>query len=189
MTVAEVKLDPLLETFARAVAEAIDAVVPVAEAFVIGSAATGSFRAETSDLDLVAVVERPLGRDRHEVMRGLRALQPPVDLELVLYVTGSQPPAFELNVNEGEERPDEERFWFVLDAALAQETAVSVLRGRQWSSFFEPIGEERTRAAMQESLEWAERRPATDGFARRHVIRARHYLEHGEWITKEEARR
>jgi hypothetical protein len=41
--------------------------------------------------------------------------------------------------------------------------------------------------AAEELLGWAEERD--DEIARRHAVRARHYLDHGEWITKEEARR
>ena len=118
----------------------------------------------------------------------LRELESPVrDLELVVYVDGAQPPDFELNVNEGEERLDAETFWFVLDAALAQEHAVPLLHGRAWSEFFEPVSAERTRDAMQASLDWTGRQPPENAFARAHAARARHYLERGEWISKKEA--
>jgi predicted nucleotidyltransferase len=182
------ELDERTEAYAQAVTAAIDAIVPVLEAFALGSAATGSFDPATSDLDLVAVVGEPLGDRRQELLRSLRGLDPPVrDLELVVYVEGAQPPNYELNVNEGEERDGAEPFWFVLDAALAQERAVPLLHGRVWSDFFESVPPERTREAMQESLAWSERQPADDSFAHAHAARARHYLEHGEWITKKEA--
>jgi hypothetical protein len=42
---------------------------------------------------------------------------------------------------------------------------------------------------MNESLEWAERQPPDDEFARLHAARARHDLAHGEWITKRQATR
>jgi hypothetical protein len=71
-------------------------------------------------------------------------------------VEGAQPPNFELNAGGG----DESECWFVLDAAVAQDHALT-LRGRPWSEHFEPIPEERIRAAD---------------------------LEHGEWLSKPEAR-
>jgi predicted nucleotidyltransferase len=160
----------------------------VAEAFLIGSAAVGGFDATTSDLDVVVVVERPLD-DRAALVRGLRALQPPGrDLELVVYVAGSQPPEFELNFSGGDERPHEPYFWFVLDAAIAEQRSLALRHARSWSEFFEPIPEERIRAALKDSIAWSERQPVGDEFARLNAIRSRHRLEHGEWIAKQAAR-
>jgi predicted nucleotidyltransferase len=181
-------LDGRTEAYAREVVAAIGSAVPVVEAFALGSAAVGGFDPATSDLDLVVVVGEPLPESRPELLRALRELESPVrDLELVVYVEGAQPPDFAMNVNEGEERLDPETFWFVLDAALAQEHAVPLLHGRAWSEFFEPVSLERTREAMEASLAWTARQPASNRFARAHAARARHYLEHGEWITKKEA--
>jgi len=133
---------------------------------------------------VVAVVERPLGSHRRRVIEAIRALPCPVrDLELVLYVDGAQPPRFELNLNHGEET-DAESFWFVLDAAPAQEHAVPLLGGRRWTDVFARVEDEQIREAVRESLEWAEARD--DEFARVTATRSRHYLEHGEWISKSE---
>ena len=44
-----------------------------------------------------------------------------------------------------------------------------------------------TRRAAEEMLSWADQRD--DELARPHGVRARHYLEHGTWMTKAEARR
>jgi predicted nucleotidyltransferase len=191
MTVAErMHLDPRTAAYADEVVAQIEATVPLLEAFLLGSAATGGFRPGESDLDLTAVIERPLGSAKEVLLRRLRALHVPVrGLELVLYVEGSQPPDFELNVNDGNERADEPAFWFVLDAALAQEHAVPLAHGRPWSDFFAPVAPEQVRAAMRDSLEWTERQPADDEFARLHAVRARHYLEQSNWMTKEEAAR
>jgi len=105
------------------------------------------------------------------------------DLELVLYVEGAQPPSFDLNLNHA--RPtDAEPFWFVLDAALAQEHAVPLLRGRDWTDVFDRVDDARIREAVRESLQWAEARD--DEFARVTAARSRHYLEHGEWMSKAE---
>jgi predicted nucleotidyltransferase len=168
----------------------IDSHVPVVEAFLLGSGAVGGFDPRTSDVDLVVVVQRPFETERAEVVEQLAALKTPGrDLELVIYVEGSQPPDFELNLNVGVERPNEEAFWFVLDAASAQEHAIPVWGRRRWDEFFTPIAAERTREAMKESLTWAQRRPPKDDFARLHAARARHYLTHGQWITNKEANR
>src|SRR5262249_782737 len=150
--------------------------------------AVGGFDPRTSDLDLVVVVAHPLGDARRSLVADVGAIPCPVrDLELVVYVDGSQPQAYELNVNHGEERPDEEPFWFVLDAAIAQDHAVPLLKGRRWSDVFEAIPDDRIRDAMRESLARSERQPSGDESARLNAKRARHYLEHGEWISKDEA--
>jgi len=166
----------------------IDSYVPVLEAFLLGSGAVGAFDPSTSDIDLVVVIERALGSSRATVVAEVAALETPVrDLELVVYVEGRQPPDFELNLNGGEERPTEEPFWFILDAALGQEHAVPMWGHRQWRELFDPISPERTREAMQESLEWAQRQGPDNEFSRLQAVRARHYLATGRWITKAEA--
>ena len=189
MTVAErTYLDERTEAFVGEVLATIDAHVPIVEAFLLGSGAAGGFDPKTSDVDLVVVVGRALGVERAELVEGLAAMAPPGrSLELVLYVEGHQPPDYELNLNEGEERTSEEPFWFVLDAAIAQEHAVPMWGSRSWNDFFTAISAERTRQAMQESLEWAQARSPENEFARGHVVRARHYLDRGEWLTKKEA--
>ena len=174
-----------VETYAAEVVDAVDAVVPVAGAYVLGSALLGGFDPATSDLDVVVVVERPLDADeRAAVWRALDELPPPVrKLELVVYAAGARPPAYDLNYPDGDGEPG---FWFVLDAAIAQERA-RPLRGRPWRELLEPVTEAETRRAAEEMLRWAEERD--DELARPHAVRARHYLEHGEWMTKAEARR
>jgi predicted nucleotidyltransferase len=187
MTVAQ--LDAQASAFATEVIDAIDPIVPVVEGFVLGSAALGTFDAGTSDLDLTVVLAEPLGTRREELVGRLAELEIPFrDLELVAYVAGSQPPELELNFDHGRERSDERRFWFVLDAALAQEHAQPVLGRHGWNELFAPVEPGRVDAAMRESLAWAEREPADNEFARLHAVRARHYLEEGVWISKAQAR-
>jgi predicted nucleotidyltransferase len=180
-------LDERTEAFVAEVLEAIGRRVPVAEAFVVGSGATGGFDPATSDVDLVVVIEQAPA-DRAALIADVATIRSPVrDLELVLYLEGAQPPDYELNVNHGEERPSEEAFWFVLDAALAQAHAVPLLHGRPWGDFFDPVPPEQVREAMQASLDWTGRMKPDNEFAREQAVRARHYLKHGEWITKKEA--
>jgi predicted nucleotidyltransferase len=174
-----------VEAYTAEVVDAVDVVVSVAGAYVLGSALFGGFDPARSDLDAVVVVERPLDADeRARIWRALDALPPPVrKLELVVYAAGAKPPAYDLNYPDGDGEPG---FWFVLDAAIAQERA-QPLRGRPWRELLEPVTEAETRRAAEEMVRWAEERD--DELARPHGIRARHYLEHGDWMTKEEARR
>jgi predicted nucleotidyltransferase len=178
MTVVEGQL----ETYVAEVVETVESIAPVVGAYVLGSALLGGFDPATSDLDLVVVVEQPLGSEEREALaEALDELPVPFrKLELVVYAAGARPPAYELNYPDGDGEPE---FWFVLDAALGQERA-EPFRGRAWRELFEPVSRDETRRAAEDLLRWAETRG--DGV---HAARARHYLEHGEWITKEEARR
>jgi predicted nucleotidyltransferase len=180
-------LDPRTEAYVEDVLAAIEAQVPIVEAYLIGSAAVGGFDPRTSDVDLVVVVERGLGEKRRIIVEDVAALRCPVrDLELVVYVEGARAHDFDLNLNRGEET-EAEPFWFVLDAAVAQEQAVPLLHERAWTDLFEPISDEQIREAVCELLAWSERRG--DDFARVTAERARHYLERGDWISKAEAQR
>ena len=182
MTTSVGHLDARTEAYVQHVVRAVDVHVPVVEGYLVGSGAVGGFDPATSDVDLVVVVERALGADRRTVVEAVRSMACPVrDLELVLYVHGAQPPAVELNLNHGEETAAE-AFWFVLDAARAQEHAVPLLHDRPWRDVFEPVSDEQVREAARESLAWSERRD--DNFARNNAVRTRHFLEHGEWIAK-----
>jgi predicted nucleotidyltransferase len=174
-----------VEAYADEVVDAIDAVVPVAGAYLLGSALLGGFDPASSDLDMVVVVERPLDADeRARVWRALDELPPPFrKLELVVYAAGARPPAYDLNYPDGDGEPG---FWFVLDAAIAQARS-RPLRGRPWRDLLEPVTEAETRRAAEEMLRWADERD--DELARPHGVRARHYLEHGDWVTKQEALR
>ena len=182
MTPAVAHLDPRTAAYVDDVLHAVEEHVPIVEAYVVGSGATGAFDPRTSDVDVVAVVERALGSDRRRVIDAVRSLPCPVrDLELVLYVEGAQPPHHELNLDHGEES-GVEPFWFVLDAALAQGQAAPLLHGRPWSDVFEPVTYEQAREAARASLAWSQGRD--DDFARKNAARTRHFLEHDEWIGK-----
>jgi predicted nucleotidyltransferase len=185
MTVAgSIHLDTTAEAYVADVLDVIEEEgrVTVLAAFVLGSGALGDFEPERSDIDIVAVID------------GIGRLGCPARaLELVVYVRGAQPPDFELNLNVdaagARELPDEPKHWFVIDAAIAQERSTAFGDDEPWSAFFEPVSPERLRAALADSIAWSAGQPADDEFARLNAIRSRHYLEHGEWITKEEANR
>jgi hypothetical protein len=183
------------------VADALDAIeeaggVTVLAAFLLGSAATGCFDAQASDVDVVVVTDRPLtGSARQRLVESAGGLGCPFRaLELVLYVQGAQPPDFDLNLQVtgaggAVERADEAPHWFLIDAALAQEHARPFGDGDAWSTHFESISPGRVREALAQSIAWSDRMPQEDEFARLNAIRARHYLERGEWLSKGEAAR
>jgi predicted nucleotidyltransferase len=181
--VADAHLDETAERYRSRVVEAIGGEVGVLASFVLGSGLVGGYRPGESDLDLVVVVDRPLeGEARRRAIGRIAALElPGRRLELVVYVRGRQPPNFDLNLEvdaDGvREAPDEAEHWFVIDAAIAQE------RIPEWAEYFDEVSEERTRRAVEESLAWSAQWPEFE-FARLNAARARHYLEHGEWISK-----
>lgn len=188
IAVAAPRLDETADAYRAQVLDAIGEAVEVLDSFMLGSGLVGGYRPGKSDLDLVVVVTAALkGRARRRVIERIAELElPGRRLELVVYVRGRQPPDFELNLEvdpvDAREEPDAPDFWFLIDAAMAQERIPS------WSDYFDPVPEARVREAVAESLAWSEERPELE-FARLNAIRARHYLERGEWITKAEARK
>jgi hypothetical protein len=179
-------LDAAAEAYRTDVLAAIAEEVGVLDSFVLGSGLIGGYRPGESDLDLVVVVDAPLGGEgRRRAIERIAALDlPGRRLELVVYVKGQQPPGFELNLEVDDagarEAPDELDHWFVIDAGMAQE------RIPDWTDYFDPISDERLREAVVSSLAWSEEWPDLE-FARLNAARARHYLEHGEWLSKKEA--
>jgi predicted nucleotidyltransferase len=187
MTVmAETYLDATAEQYRDEVAAALAAEIAVLETFVLGSGLVGGYCPGESDLDLVAVVDRPLrGESRRRAIERIAQLElPGRRLELVVYVRGEQPPEFDLNLevdaDGAREAPDEWPHWFVIDAAIAQE------RDERWLDHFEPVSADQTRRAVEESLRWSDEHPQFQ-FSRLNAARARHYLETGEWLPKERA--
>ena len=184
MTAAvETYLDETAEAYRDSVVDAIGAYVEVLASFVLGSGLVGGYRPGESDLDLVVVVDEPLRGDaRRTTIERVAALElPGRRLELVVYVHGDEPPDFDLNLEvdaEGvREAPDEDDHWFVIDAGIAQQ------RIPAWLDYFQPVSDERVREAVEQSLAWSARWPDLE-FARLNAARARHYLEHGEWLAK-----
>jgi predicted nucleotidyltransferase len=186
IVVTPTHLDAAAEAYRTDVVAAIDKEVEVLDSFVLGSGLIGGYRPGESDLDLVVVVGAPLrGEARRRTIERIAALDlPGRRLELVVYVSGQQPPDFELNLEVDEsgarEALDELDHWFVIDAGMAQE------RIPAWTDYFDPISEERLREAVVASLAWSDEWPDLE-FARLNAARARHYLEHGEWLSKKES--
>jgi predicted nucleotidyltransferase len=179
-------LDEAAEIYRGNVVAAIAEEVEVLHSFVLGSGLIGGYRPGESDLDLVVVIDGPLrGEARGRAIERIASLAlPGRRLELVVYVRGHRPPDFELNLEVDDdgarEAPDEVDHWFVIDAGMAQE------RIPAWGEHFQPISRESLREAVRSSLAWSEERRDLE-FARLNAARARHYLEHGEWLSKQEA--
>ncbi len=87
------------------------------------------------------------------------------------------------------ELPNEPWHWFVIDAAIVQERSTAFGDDEPWSVFFEPVSQERLREALRDSIAWSEQQAPGDEFARLNAIRSSHYLEHGEWLSKANARK
>jgi len=158
--------------------------------YLLGSAAVGGYEQGRSDVDVVAVTERPLGEDEKRALaEAAEALPCPArKLELVVYPLGSN--RHEINLNTGEKvsfDPEEDpAFWFVLDRAIAEQHAVPLL-GPSWSEVFEPVAPEQIRAALDEALDWQEREEPIGRSSVLNACRAWMWLESGDWGSKPEA--
>ena len=161
--------------------------------YALGGYALGAYVPGRSDLDVLAVVDRPLEpatkariveRCAHEALPC-----PARKLELVVS-TGT--PRWELNLNTGEgerhvgtDPAAEPRFWFVLDLALAREHGLALL-GPPPADVLAPVAREDVLAAQAEAIAWyARHEPGRDTFAA--AARAWHWLETGRFAPKDEA--
>ncbi len=164
-------------------------------AYLLGSAAYGGYEPGRSDVDVTAVVARPLSLDeKQELVTTIEALACPArKLELVVYSrdeAARETPSFELNLNTGESVAftpgDESPHWFALDRAVGEKHAVT-LHGPDWSEVFAPVPREQLLTAFETALDWQER---DDPLGRSSVLNACRmwmWLETGEVVTKQEA--
>jgi len=172
----------------------------LAGAWLIGSGALGDFDGMRSDVDVQAVCTARLARAQLErLVAALShpALRCPVrGLEFVLYarddLSGSQGPAFQLNLNTGPRMahhvgydPDAEpRFWFVLDTAIARERA-RPLAGLPPSALLPPPSRPLVLCALRAALAWYR---AYDGAeAVLAACRGWAWATQGRWLSKGDA--
>src|SRR2546423_9663182 len=111
--------------------------------YFVGSVALGGYVAGESDIDMIAVTERPIGaemkREIAEVVFDATLHCPTRGLEFTLYrneIAASAPRGadFEVNVNGGPLMPrvthldagEEPWFWYVLDRAIAHRHGVEI---------------------------------------------------------------
>jgi hypothetical protein len=161
-----------------------------------GSYALGAYDHGPSDVDVTAVVARPLDdATKHALVGALRheALPCPArGLELVLYPlatarAGTGEPGFELNLNTGARMDfradlqpgDIEHFWFAIDRSILREHGIP-LHGPPSSEIFAPIPRATLAPLLADSMR-AQQDPVNDA-------RAQHFLDTGQWISKRDAR-
>jgi hypothetical protein len=165
--------------------------------YVAGSAALGGYVHGRSDVDVAVVVRAPLERSMKEALVAAarhEALPCPArGLELVVYARGRPDP--ELNLNSGERMPflatfepgEDSPHWFVLDRAILNARGRALV-GPPPSEVFPSPSEEEILEALAVSLRWYRDRPEEPrDDAALNAVRARAYLEDGEWISKAEA--
>ncbi|MDQ3875765.1 MAG: DUF4111 domain-containing protein [Actinomycetota bacterium] len=164
--------------------------------YVVGSAAVSEFEAGRSDLDMVAVFDRQLPRPEIEgvVERVLDVdVSPARVLELVVYAAGEL--VLNLNTRRAGSADDprveygpreDEWFWFVIDRAIAEQHAY-VLSGAPWRDVFPATSRENVLKALEAALHWHAMHRPRDRNTLLNALRARHYVETGEWISKREA--
>jgi predicted nucleotidyltransferase len=154
-------------------------------AYLVGSLSLGAFDPARSDIDVYAVVARPLGaHEKQELEMRVGALTPPARrLELVVYAReqAARPDArFDFNFGD----PNASDHWFVIDRAIAEQHAVA-LAGPAWGELFAPVPRSHVVAALSEALAWFETHdPAGAAVA---AARAAAWLETGEWLSKPDA--
>jgi hypothetical protein len=159
-------------------------------AWQVGSGALGDFDQLRSDIDVQAL-SAPLERAELEALAAaLTAVPCPVrGLEFVLY---AEPPRFALNLNTGPGMPHhegydpdaEERFWFVLDVAIARANAVP-LAGPHPGTILPELPPETLLDAHRESLAWWREHDAAQAVLA--ACRAWAWAVEGRFLSKGEA--
>ena len=139
-------------------------------AYFVGSVALGGYVPGESDVDVIAVCEKPLGgTDIDAVVDKVldaTATCPARGLEFTVYRSAavSRPSAeadFELNVNGGPRMPrsihlssaEEPPFWYVIDRAIAHRSGV-VITGRPPAEVFADIPRGVLLQMMRDSMRW-----------------------------------
>jgi Nucleotidyltransferase domain/Domain of unknown function (DUF4111) len=182
-------------------AELVARIGPARAVYLTGSAALGAYVPGRSDLDVMVVVDAPLGAEERDAIVARcshDALPCPArKLELVVY-TAEQVAAprreqrWELNLNTGEgeqhagtDPSAEPWFWFVLDLALAREHAVA-LHGPPAAELIGEVPRPLVLDAMADTVAWYARNEPGEG-AVLAAARAWLYAEEGVFASKRDA--
>jgi hypothetical protein len=182
----------LAELTRRLEAHAGDALIA---AWQVGSGALGDFDRARSDIDVQAVTGARLERGELEALAAALSEVPcPVrGLEFVLYAREDLEQArFSLNLNtgpgmdhhEGYDPEAEERFWFVLDLAIAREHAAP-LSGPHPRTILPVLPRPMLLAAHRESLVWWRGYDLSQATIA--ACRAWAWAEEGCWLSKGDA--
>jgi hypothetical protein len=185
---------PALSAYVDELVETLVGTVELKAAYLIGSVARGAYEHGRSDLDVYAVVDTALSAaEKEQLVERIEKLRCPARaLELVIYSiaeASSQSPRFELNLNLGTEEvagAEESPHWFVLDRAIAENHAVSLV-GPPWSDVFAAVSRHDVLQAIEQSLDWQERFDPLGRSALLNACRAWKWLEEGDWVSKPEA--
>lgn len=185
---------PALSAYVDELVETLAGTVELKAAYLIGSVARGAYEHGRSDLDVYAVVDTALSAaEKEQLVERVEELRCPARaLELVIYSSeeaSSQSPRFELNLNLGKQEvagAEESPHWFILDRAIAESHAVSLV-GPPWSDVFAPVSREDVLQAIEQSLDWQERFDPLGRSALLNACRAWKWLEEGDWVSKPEA--
>jgi predicted nucleotidyltransferase len=187
---AVVQIPRELAAYLDELAERLGASADLHAVYLVGSAASGDYEHGRSDVDVVAVTTRPLAEaEKRALVEKAEALPCPArKLELVVYPLGSE--RHEINLNTGEKvsfDPEEDpAFWFVLDRAIAEQHAVTLL-GPPWHEVFAPVPRAAVLAALDQALDWQRREEPLGRSSVLNACRAWMWLETGEWRSKSEA--
>jgi hypothetical protein len=185
---------PALSAYLDELVETLGETLDLEAAYLIGSAGLGRYEHGRSDLDVYVVVATALeAAEKADLVERIERLECPARaLELVIYSiaeASSQSPRFELNLNLGKEEvvgAAESPHWFVLDRAIAENHAVSLV-GPPWSDVFAPVSRDDVLEAIEQSLDWQESFDPIGRSALLNACRAWKWLEEGDWVSKPEA--
>ncbi|MDA0160890.1 DUF4111 domain-containing protein [Solirubrobacter ginsenosidimutans] len=164
-------------------------------AWQVGSGALGDFDPARSDIDVQAVTSHRLPRERLSALAAaLTAVPCPVrGVEFVLYAREDLAGArFQLNLNtgpgmghhEGYDPDAEERFWFVLDLAIARENAASLF-GPDPGTVVPELPRAMLVAAHRRSLVWWAGYDGSQAIIA--ACRAWAWALEGRWLSKGDA--
>ncbi len=173
--------------------------------YFVGSVALGDYIPGHSDIDMVAVTDRPISDDeKRQVVDELSHPNlrcPTRGFEFVLYTrprvaVASSDAAFEINLNTGPgmaphvgfDASAEPRFWFVIDRAFAHAFGISI-EGPPAREVFAPVPRPVILEAMAESIAWHRAHESLGHFSVLNVCRAWRYAEAGELGSKADAAR
>jgi hypothetical protein len=171
--------------------------------YFVGSVALGDYIPGRSDIDMVAVTDRPISDDeKRQVVDELSHPNLPCPtrgFEFVLYTrprvaVASSDAAFEINLNTGPgmaphvgfDASAEPRFWFVIDRAFAHAFGIAI-EGPPAREVFAPVPRPVVLEAMAESLAWHRAHESLGHFTVLNACRAWRYAEAGELGSKADA--
>ena len=168
----------------------------------LGGLALGDFRPQRSDIDVYAVVDRPLDSELKLAVaaacRHRRLPCPARKLEMVLVCTAvaaaaGAAPDWELNLNTGEGQPDhvgldpaaEPRHWFVVDLAVAHQCGLALFGPPAQALIAAPDPAD-VRAAQSDVVAWYARH-GDEAEVAAAACRAWHWRETGVFVPKRRA--